>query len=76
MTTEISVMYGSEKVKKLQSLFFLIIMIFWVRIKWKSILTDKMHESVICDIWAYTNTSIALLHNLLGGGVNVNDNDD
>ena len=33
--------------KKMQSLFFLIFMIFKVRIKWKI-------NFVICDIWAYT----------------------
>ena len=26
----------------------------------KIILTDKMHESVICDIWAYTKTLVSL----------------
>ena len=26
----------------------------------KSILTDKTHESVICDIWAYTTQSLSL----------------
>ena len=32
-----------------------IFMIFWAGIKWKINLTDKMHESVIWDIWAYTS---------------------
>ena len=43
--------------KKMQSLFFLIFMIFWVKIKWKINLTDQSHESVICDIWAYINSA-------------------
>ena len=43
----------------MQSLFFLIFMIFESESSEKSIFTDKLHESVICDIWAYTNNTYA-----------------
>ena len=41
--------------KKTQSLFSWFSWYFESESSKKSILTDKMHESVICDIWAYTN---------------------